>query len=196
MFEALGVLWGNLLWQCLAFLILLFLLRRFAYGPVVRTLDDRANRIRESMEQAEQIKADNAAAAQRASQIIAEAQSQTRDMLSQAQQMSQRTIAAAQSEAREQREKLLADAHKQIEVDTQRAKDELRREVARLAIMAASKVVGKSLDTPDHYRLVDEALAEAEVPRANGRTAGPAASGGITGGSDTAGGATGTGTTS
>src|SRR3954469_10108871 len=196
MFDALGVLWGNLLWQCIAFLILLFLLRRFAYGPVVRTLDERANRIRESMEQAEQIKADNAAAAQRASQIIAEAQSQTRDMLSQAQQMSQRTISAAQAEAREQREKLLVDAHKQIEVDTQRAKDELRREVARLAIMAASKVVGKSLDTPDHYRLVDEALAEAEVPRANGRTAGPAASGGITGGSDTAGGATGTGTTS
>lgn len=169
MFEALGILLGNLLWQCLAFLLLLWLLQRFAYKPVVRILDDRANRIRESMEQAEQIRADNAAAAQRAAQIVAEAQVQTRDMLSQAQQMSQRTIAAAQAEAREQREKLLADAHKQIDVDTQRAKDELRREVARLAIMAASKVVGKSLDTPDHYRLVDEALASAEAPRSNGR---------------------------
>src|SRR6478672_10811286 len=169
MFEALGVLWGNLLWQCLAFLILLFLLRRFAYGPVVRTLDERANRIRESMEQAEQIKADNAAAAQRAQQIIAEAQNQTREMLAQAQQMSQRTIAAAQAEAREQRDKLLVDAHKQIEADTQRAKDELRRETARLALLAASKVVGKSLDTQDHYRLIDEALAEAEKTKGFGK---------------------------
>ena len=167
--DKLGILVGNLIWQILAFLILIYLLNRFAYKPVVKMLDDRANRIRESMEQAEQIKRDNAAAAQRADQILSEAQAQTREMLAQAQQMSQRTIASAQAEAREQRERLLVDAHKQIEVDTQRAKDELRREVARLAILAAGRVVGKSLDTPDHYRLVDEALAEAEQSRGFGR---------------------------
>ncbi|HEX9988666.1 MAG TPA: F0F1 ATP synthase subunit B [Chloroflexia bacterium] len=159
--EAIGIVWGNLLWQCAAFGLLVFLLSRFAYGPVVKMLDERANRIRESMEQAEQIKEENKAAAQRAQQTIAEAQAQTRDMLAQAQQMSQRTIAAAQAEAREQREKILTDARAQIEADTQRAKEELQREVARLAIFAAGRVVGKSLDTPDHYRLVDEALTEA-----------------------------------
>jgi F-type H+-transporting ATPase subunit b len=147
----------------------MFLLWRFAYKPIIGILDERANRIRESMEQAEQIKADNAAAAQRAQEIISEAQAQTRDMLAQAQQMSQRTISAAQAEAREQREKLLVDAHKQIEADTQRAKDELRRETARLALLAASKVVGKSLDTQDHYRLIDEALVEAERTKGIGR---------------------------
>ena len=161
MFEAIGVLWGNLLWQLAAFIVLIFLLRKFAYKPILNTLDERANRIRESMEQAEQIKRDNAAAAQRAQGIIAEAQVQTREMLAQAQQISQRTIAAAQAEAREQRERLLADAHAQITADTTRAKEELQREVARLAIMAASKVVGRSLDSQDHYRLVDEALADA-----------------------------------
>jgi len=171
MFEQLGVLPINLLWQCVAFGLLIFLMWRFAYRPIIAMLDERANRIRESMEQAEQIKADNAAAAQRAQQIIAEAQSQTRDMLAQAQQMSQRTIAAAQAEAREQREKILVDARAQIEADAQRAKEELQREVARLAIFAASRVVGKSLDTQDHYRLVDEALNEAAQARtADGRT--------------------------
>jgi F-type H+-transporting ATPase subunit b len=160
--DAIGILLGNLIWQMAAFLLLVWLLSRFAYKPIIGMLDERANRIRESMEQAEQIKQDNAEAAKRAQEIIAEAQNQTREMLGQAQQMSQRTIAAAQAEAREQREKLLADAHAQIQTDTQRAKEELQREVARLAIMAASKVVGKSLDTQDHYRLVDEALAEAE----------------------------------
>jgi F-type H+-transporting ATPase subunit b len=169
MLASIGILAFNLLWQILAFGILVWLLSRYAFKPVVALLDDRANRIRESMEQAEQIKKENAAAAQRAQQIIAEAQGQTRDMLAQAQQISQRTIAAAQAEAREQREKLLADAHKQIEVDTQRAKDELRREVARLTVLAAGKVIGKSLDTPDHYRLVDEALAEVEQTRGFGR---------------------------
>lgn len=165
MFDQLGVLLGNLIWQFLAFVVLIYLLRRFAFGPIVGMLDQRANRIRESMDQAEQIKRDNAEAAKRAEQIIGEAQSQVREMLTLANQQSQRTIAAAQAEARELREKLLADAHAQIQTDTTRAKEELQREVGRLAIMAASKVVGKSLDTPDHYRLVDQALAEAEQSR-------------------------------
>ncbi len=165
MFEQIGILWGNLLWQMAAFIILVFALSRFAYRPIVKIMDERANRIGESMEQAEQIKRDNAEAAQRAEKIVAEAQAQTREMLNQAQQQSQRTIAAAQTEAKDQRERLLNDAHAQIQADTQRAKDELQKEVARLAIMAASKVVGRSLDTQDHYRLVDEALAEAEKQR-------------------------------
>ncbi len=165
MFEQLGILWGNLIWQCLAFLVLIVLLYRFAYAPIIKMLDDRANRIRESMEQAESIKVANQEAAKKAEHIITEAQGQVRDMLAQANQISQRTISAAQSEARELREKLLADAHAQIQTDTQRAKEELQHEVARLAIMAASRVVGKSLDSQDHYRLVDEALAEAEQAR-------------------------------
>ena len=165
MFEQLGVLWGNLIWQCLAFLLLVFLLNKFAFPAVLKMLDDRSNRIRESMEQAEAIKVANQEAAKKAEQIIGQAKAQMRDMLAQAEQSRQRTISAAQAQAREQGEKLLADAHAQIQLDTQRAKEELQHEVARLAIMAASRVIGKSLDSQDHYRLVDEALAEAEQAR-------------------------------
>ena len=165
MFDALGIALANLIWQCLAFAVLIFLLQRFAFGPIVKTLDDRRNRIQESMDQAEQIKRDNAEAAKRAEAIIAQAQTQTREMLGQAQQMSQRTIASAQEEARVQRERLLADAHAQIQADTRRAKEELQREVARLALLAAGRVVGKTLTSADHQRLVDEALMETEQAR-------------------------------
>jgi F-type H+-transporting ATPase subunit b len=169
MFEALGIAWGNLIWQCLAFGVLIFLLYRFAYGPVIRMLDERANRIRESMEQAEQIKQQNAEAAKRAEQIIGEAQAQTREMLAQAHQQSQKTIAAAQLEAREQRDRLLVEARDQIQADTRRAKEELQHEVARLALFAAGRVIGRSLDTADHQRLVDEALTEAERTQSFGK---------------------------
>ncbi|MEA2575636.1 MAG: F-type H+-transporting ATPase subunit b [Chloroflexia bacterium] len=169
MFESLGILWGNLLWQMAAFLLLVFLLTRFAYRPIIKMLDDRANRIRESMEQAEQIRLDNQNAAKRAQEILAQAQAETREILAQANQMSQRTISAAQEEARQQREKILEDARTQIQTETQRAKEELRREVGRLAIMAASRVIGKSLDDQDHYRLVDEALSDVEQTRGFGR---------------------------
>lgn len=167
MFDALGIALGNLLWQCAAFGLLMLLLSRFAYRPIVKMLDERRGRIQESMDQAEQIKRDNAEAAKRAEAIIAQAQAQTRDMLGQAQQMSQRTIAAAQEEARDQREKMLSEARAQIEADTRRAKEELQREVARLALLAAGRVVGKTLNTEDHQRLVDEALVE--TARASGR---------------------------
>lgn len=165
MFDQLGILPLNLLWQCLAFLLLIYLLYKFAYAPILKLLDDRANRISESMDQAESIKIANQEAAKRAEQIISDAQGKVREMLAQANQISQRSIAAAQAEAREQREKLLADAHAQIETDTQRAKEELQHEVARLAILAAGRVIGKSLDTQDHYRLVEEALADTERAR-------------------------------
>jgi F-type H+-transporting ATPase subunit b len=165
MFDALGIACGNLLWQFAAFIVLMLLLRRFAFGPITTMLDERRNRIQESMDQAEQIKRDNAEAAKRAEAIIAQAQAETRNMLGQAQQMSQRTIAAAQTEAREQRERMLVEARAQIESDTRRAKEELQREVARLALLAAGRVVGKTLDSSDHQRLVDEALAETERAR-------------------------------
>jgi F-type H+-transporting ATPase subunit b len=169
MFDALGIAVLNLVWQCLAFALLMFLLYRFLLGPVVKMLDERQSRIRDAMDQAEQIKADNAAAAQRAQQIISEAQVQTRDMLAQAQQMSQRTISAAQEEARSQRERMLQEARALIESDTRRAKEELQREVGRLALLAAGRVIGKTLDQSDHERLVDEALAETERARGFGK---------------------------
>lgn len=169
MFEQLGVLWGNLLWQMAAFGLLVFLLTRFAYRPIVKMLDDRASRISDSMAQAEQIRLDNQNAAKRAQEILAEAQQQTREILAQANQMRERTIAAADEDAKRRGDALIADARAQIATETQRAKEELRREVGRLAIMAATRVVGRSLDTEDHYRLVDEALADAEQTRGFGR---------------------------
>ncbi len=75
---------------------------------------------------------------------------------------------AAQAEARDQREKLLVEARAQIESDTRRAKEDLQHEVARLALLAAGRVVGKTLNTADHQRLVEEALAETESARVNG----------------------------
>ena len=72
MFDQLGILPLNLLWQCLAFLLLIYLLYKFAYAPILKMLDERANRISESMDQAESIKIANQEAAKKAEQIISE----------------------------------------------------------------------------------------------------------------------------
>ena len=156
-----------LLWQGLTFLVLVYLLRRFAYQPVLKMLDERANRIREGMAQAEQIRRELNEAQQSAQNIIGEARKEAEQLRTQNQQQGQRMIAAAQAEAREQREKMITEARTQIQAETERAKTELRQEVGRLAIMAATRVVGQELTTNPtlHQQLIDEALQQAERPR-------------------------------
>jgi F-type H+-transporting ATPase subunit b len=153
-----------LLWQGLAFGFLIFLLSRFAYRPILNTLDQRADRIRESMEQAEQIKVELNKAQQNAQAILAEARKEGENLRTQNQQQAQRMIAAAQAEAREQREKMLVEARSQIQAETERAKTELRQEVGRLAILAATRVIGQELQTNPNLQqqLIDTTLAQAE----------------------------------
>src|SRR4051812_35712902 len=103
--EKLGIDPLLLLWQALAFGLLVFLLARFAYRPVLAMLDQRADRIRESMTQAEQIKRELNEAQQRAQGVLNEARAEAEQMRAQNREAGQRMIAAAQAEAREQREK-------------------------------------------------------------------------------------------
>jgi F-type H+-transporting ATPase subunit b len=162
--EKLGIDPWLLLWQGVAFLLLLVMLSRYAYQPILRMLDERANRIRESMAQAEQIKRELAEAQQTAQGVILEARKEGELIRAQNKQQADRIIAAAQSEAREQREKMLVDARNQIQAETEKAKTELRQEVGRLAIMAASRVIGQELTTNPslHQQLIDDALQQAE----------------------------------
>ena len=156
-----------LLWQGLTFLVLLWLLYRFAYRPVLRMLDTRADRIRESMAQAEQIRRELNEAQQSAQAIMNQARQEAEQLRNQTQQQGQRMIAAAQAEAREQREKMIAEARTQIQAETERAKSQLRQEVGRLAILAATRVVGQELQTNPtlQQQLIDDALRQAERPR-------------------------------
>jgi F-type H+-transporting ATPase subunit b len=153
-----------LLWQGLAFGLLIFLLSRVAYRPVLKTLDARADRIRESMDQAERIKVELNQAQQSAQNILAEARKEGENLRAQNQQQAQRMIASAQAEAREQREKMLAEARAQSQAETERAKTELRQEVGRLAIMAATRVIGQELQTNPglQQQLIDNTLSQAE----------------------------------
>jgi F-type H+-transporting ATPase subunit b len=162
--EALGLDPLLLLWQALAFGLLVFLLYRFAYKPVLNMLDQRTERIRESIAQAEQIKQELASAQRRGEEEMQRARRESQEMIQNARAASDRTIAAAQEEAQRQREKMLEEARAQIVNETDRAKSELRREVGRLTVLAATRIIGQELQTNPalHERLVDEALDQVD----------------------------------
>jgi F-type H+-transporting ATPase subunit b len=168
MLDSLGINGWNLLVQLIAFIIFLWLLWRFALGPITRVIDERQGRIRESVEAAERMKAELAATAARNEEVLVEARQQAQQIVAQAREAGESTLTRAREQANAQAEEYLARAEATLRQETQQARQQLRQEVADLAVMAATRIVKKELDPAAQARLIEEALAEA-VPAGGGR---------------------------
>lgn len=162
MFEALGVNWQLLLFQVVNFLILLFLLHRILYRPILRMMDQRRERIRTDLDEARELR--EAAERDRATyqRQLEQVRDESRAMLDEASGVAERIRAEARQQADEERARAVERAREAIQRERDHAIAELRREVADLAIDAASQVIRRDLDGPEQRRLVEEALAEVE----------------------------------
>ncbi len=168
--SALGIDFPTLIFQVICFGLLILLLNRFAYKPVLKMLDDRATSVRESLEAAENARKEMAAAEQRGLAELQEARAQAQEIVARAREQSEQTIAASRAAAREEAEKVKVQFETQMHAEQARARDELRHEVADLAILAASRVVRRSLDPEQHRQLIEDTLREA-VDSQQGRAA-------------------------
>ena len=162
----LGINGWNLIVQLIAFIIFLWLLWRYALGPIVRVLDQRQERIRESMEAAQRMQAELQATAARNEQVLAEARQQAQLIIGQAREAGDATLARAREQANAQAEEYLARAEATLRQETEQARQQLRQEVADLAVTAASRIVRKELDPAAQTRLIEETLTEAGPGRA------------------------------
>ncbi len=160
--EQLGLNLPALVAQVVNFLLLLVILRAVAYRPILRMLDERTERIRESQEWAEDIKREAARTEEEFAARRAEALRQGQEVVARANQAAERIYQEAQERARQAADEFLEKSRTEIEAERQKAVAEIRSQMADLAIFAASRLVRSSLDTKEHYRLVEEALDEAE----------------------------------
>ncbi len=144
------------------FVVFLVLLWVFALKPVSRMLDDRRSRIEQGLKDAEQARVDREHAEAERLATLAEARKEANDILTRAQKIAQETrdadIAATKGELERMRER----AADEIEAEKQRAIAELRGEVADLAIAAAARVVGETMNDDRQRRLVREFIASAD----------------------------------
>ncbi|MGH2531852.1 MAG: F0F1 ATP synthase subunit B [Thermomicrobiales bacterium] len=157
----LGINAWNLIIQLVAFIIFLWLLWRFALGPIVRMIDERQGRIRDSMAAAEKMQAELQATAAKNEEILREARQESQRILTQAREQGDATMVRARDEAGKQAEEYLARAEATLRAETEQARQQLRQEVADLAVLAAGKIVRKELDPKAQARLIEETLAEA-----------------------------------
>ncbi|OGO03860.1 MAG: ATP synthase F0 subunit B [Chloroflexi bacterium RBG_13_54_9] len=154
----LGISLPGLIGQVINFVILLGILYVVAYKPITRMLDERANRVRESMERAEFVKQQAERTEQDFQGRIEEARRQGQAVLGEAVQVGERLKEEARQEARREAEAIIARARTAIQMERDEAIAALRREVADLVVLAAEKVISTSIDKETHQRLIDEVL--------------------------------------
>ena len=163
--EGLGINLPTLLAQIVNFVILFGLLYLVAYKPVMRMLDERSRKIKESMEQTELIKQQAEHAEEEVKEQIAEARKQGQEMVAQSTRTGEEVRQRAQQEAKQDAETIIVRARKEIQRERDEAIDELRKEFADLTILAAEKVIEHSLDKKAHRELIDKVLEESTTPQ-------------------------------
>ncbi len=158
---SLGINLPVLLAQVINFVILFALLYLVAYKPVMRLLDERSRKIKVSMEQAELIKEQAGRAEEEVRKQLGTAAREGQEVVARAVRIGEEVKQGAQQEARQQAESLISRARLEIQRERDEAIDELRREFADLTVLAAGKVIDRSLDKEAHRQIIDKVLEEA-----------------------------------
>jgi F-type H+-transporting ATPase subunit b len=156
----LGINVSVLLTQIVTFIILLVLLRLFAYKPIMRMMDERSRRIKESMEQAESVKQSSVHAGEQVKKQLEEASREGQERIARAVKAGEDVKQKAQADARREAEVLIERARGEIRQERDDAIGEVRREFADLTVLAAGKVIGRSLDKEQHRELIEKVLEE------------------------------------
>jgi F-type H+-transporting ATPase subunit b len=153
---------GLMIWTLVLFLITMWVLSKVAFPKIQEALDKRAKVISESIESAERQRkeSDELLAEYRAR--LAEAREQADDIMARARKSAETAEAEATASGKVKREELVNAAKRDIEAETRRSLDQIRKEVADLTVLATEKVTRKSLTSDDQKRLVEEALAEVD----------------------------------
>lgn len=159
--DQLGINGWNLIVQLVAFILFVYLLWRLALGPIVRVLDQRSDRIKDSIEAAQQMQSELQATAARNEEVLGEARREGQQIVANARDAAEATLARAREEAGNQANEYLVRAEDTLRQETALARQELRQEIADLAVTAAGKIVRKELDPASQTRLIQETLAEA-----------------------------------
>ena len=147
-----------MIWTLIAFGVTFFVLKKVAFKPIQKTIDDRRDKIRDAVDEADAARDEARDLLEQNRAILAEARSESAQILADARKVGDAQIQRAKDEAEVERLRRLEDTRKQIDAETSRAIDQIRGEVADLTLEATQRVVGKVLDSADQRRLIDEAV--------------------------------------
>tara|TARA_B110000467_G_scaffold92776_1_gene83830 strand:- start:1721 stop:2221 length:501 start_codon:yes stop_codon:yes gene_type:complete len=149
---------GLFIWTIITFLLLCFVLAKFAWKPLIKMLDDRENMIRRSLEDAEKAKLELESLNQESEAITAKARSEAQSILAQSKSVAEKVKEDTITKAKEQAIKIRDDAKKQILVEKDKAIADIKQEVVNLTLLVAEKLINKNLNDADNKLLIEESL--------------------------------------
>jgi F-type H+-transporting ATPase subunit b len=157
-----------MIWTIVCFLVVLFVLKRYAFGPVQQMIDARRERIASAIDEADRARAEARELLEEHRKLIGQAKTEAEEILSEARRIADAQRERVKAEAEEDRQRRLEETRRQIEQATQQALGQIRDEVGKLSLLAAEKIVRKSLTDADQRTLIDEALAEIDFTQLEG----------------------------
>lgn len=163
---------GLMIWTLIAFGSAFLILRKLAFPRIQEALDKRRRAIEESITHAERMRSEADELLEEYRARLREARDQAEDIVTRARRAAEALQDETRAETRKQREEMLGAARRDIEAETRRALDEIRKEVADLTVIATEKVTRKTLDDDDHRRLIEDALQEVDFSVIAGDSAG------------------------
>jgi F-type H+-transporting ATPase subunit b len=159
---------GLMIWTILCFLVTFFVLRKFAFGAIQKIIDERRQRIREALAEADQARAEARSMLEEHRAMMAQARGQAEEILAEARRVAESQKMRQRDELEADRQRRLEETERQIQAETQRALALIRAEVADLTVVATQKVAGKVLDQQDHKRLIEDAIRELDFSALEG----------------------------
>jgi F-type H+-transporting ATPase subunit b len=151
---------GLMVWTLLLFLISMYILSKLAFPRISAALDKRQKTIEDSIDHAEQVRHEADSLLEEYRERLKEARQQAQEIIDRSRKAAEAHERESHEDAKTKREQLMEQTRRDIEAETKRAIQEIRREVADLTILATEKVTRKTLTEDDQRRLVEDALSE------------------------------------
>ena len=153
---------GLFIWTIVVFLVLLALLAKFAWRPLLEALDSREATIKKALDDAEQAKRELERLTRESTDIIRTARAEAESIIARSRLDADRLREEMKQKARGEADYIVRDAQRQIQLQTGQALQQIRKEAAELSIMIASKIVQRNISKEDNERLIDDALKQIE----------------------------------
>jgi F-type H+-transporting ATPase subunit b len=156
---------GLFIWTIVTFLVLVALLAKFAWTPLLQALEGRQESIRKSLDDARQAKQELERLQQESAAIIRQGRIEAEAIITRSRGDAERLREEMKQKARAEAEGIVKNAERQIQLETTRAIQQIRREAVDLSVMIASKLIQRNLTKEDNEKLIEEALQQVESPR-------------------------------
>ena len=156
---------GLFIWTIVTFLVLVALLAKFAWTPLLQALEGRQESIRKSLDDARQAKQELERLQQESAEIIRQGRIEAEAIITRSRGDAERLREEMKQKARAEAEGIVKNAERQIQLETTRAVQQIRREAVDLSVIIASKLIQRNLTKEDNEKLIEEALQQVESPR-------------------------------